>query len=154
MDYSSGFQSGHCQRGKAYWRRRSSYRTSGCPPWRVTPRVSCTPSSWTGSRKRCESSRPGSRGTTMAPGASGSTQSVKPRGYWHFDPDNKYQPVKLAALLVSFCQRGSKHLKGVTFLDIGGKVWVIGHTQGPSLVLSTPTSLSTEGRRAGKVTIE
>ena len=74
------------------------------------------------------------------------------RGYWHFNSDNKYQPVKLAALLVSFCRRGSKHLKGVTFLDIGGKVWVIGHTQGPSLVLSTPTSLSTEGRRAGKVT--
>ena len=84
---------------------------------------------------------------TTSPGASGSTQSVTTRGCRHFDIENKYQPVKLTLFLVSFCRRGSKHLKGFHFLGIRGKVWVIGHTQGPSLVLSAPTSLSTSCRR-------
>ena len=98
---------------------RPCYRTSGCPPWSATPRVSCTPSSWTGSRKKCESPRPGSRGRTTSPGASGSTQSVTTCGCRHFDIENKYQPVKLTLFLVSFCRRGSKYLKGVfTLLSI------------------------------------
>ena len=134
-------------RGYAGWRARSCYRTSGCPPWSATPRVSCTPSSWTGSRRRCEGPRPGPRGRTTSPGASGSTQSVTTCGCRHFDIENKYQPVKLTLFLVSFCRRGSKHLKGFSLclvLKEGLGVWPY---PGPYLVLSTPTSLSTEGRR-------
>ena len=84
---------------------------------------------------------------TTSPGASGSTQSVTTRGCRHFDIENKYQPVKLTLFLVSFCRRGSKYLKGFSLCLVLKKGLGVWPYPGPYLVLSTPTSLSTEGRR-------